>query len=169
MSVRGKNGQFVKKNAPVKDDGIVGNPIFSEPKDDIDKSVKKRTEIALASEVLLGDKRPLLTRDPLNIGIEEYQPKSETIPLKCYHLYHVIDDDQIGKENEGRVSRMYIGTFYAIDLEHAFEKCTHNDADYQQFGEIRDTMTGDVLCDDYGFYMICQQGFKLIAVLSDIE
>lgn len=171
--LRSKDGKFVKKNgaAPVKDDSIVNNPMFREP-NDLDE-MRNKTKLEIGIDQVMNEPKPLglemMTKLPSDIGIEGYQDKKDTLNLKCYHLYHVVDDEQIGKENEGRVERKYIGTFYATDIVCAALKCNHRDVDYHQFGKIRDTMIGDVLCDELGFYMICETGFKLIAILTDHE
>jgi hypothetical protein len=86
--------------------------------------------------------------------------------LKQYHVYHAINKQYRFTETE-KQPREYAGFVLAKNMEEAF-KLSQNDfsPEWQKYG-VRSTSVGDIIQDDYGFYMVCGTGFKLLCLLDE--
>lgn len=99
---------------------------------------------------------------PRNIGAYE-GPK----PILCmFHIYHCIDEEDMFTDKE-KQPRKYVGSVMAEDLDDAF-KMAQNDfnPEYRKYN-VRSTSIGDLIQDDYGFYMVSGTGMKLICLVAD--
>lgn len=99
---------------------------------------------------------------PESIGAYE-GPKSI---LNMYHIYHAINKKYMFSEHE-KQPRKYIGFVLAKDMNEAFT-LSQNDfnPDYRKF-RARSTSVGDIIQDNYGFYMVCNTGFKLLCLVDE--
>ncbi len=86
--------------------------------------------------------------------------------LSTFHIFHTVDKKTSFEEVEHQ-PRKYIGSVLAKDIDHAY-KMAQNDfnPEYEKF-KVRSTSVGDLIQDDYGYYMVCNQGFKLICLVDD--
>jgi hypothetical protein len=86
--------------------------------------------------------------------------------LKMYHIYHCINKHYMFTETE-KQPRKYVGFVLADSLDQAF-KLSQNDfnPDYAKYG-ARSTSVGDLIQDFYGFYMVCNTGFRLICLVDE--
>lgn len=103
-------------------------------------------------------------RTPDDIGAFEGVKKV----LKMYHIHHCINKLYMFTEKENQ-PRKYIGYVYAENLEDAYRKAQNEDwqaSEYKGY-KVRSTSIGDLIQDDYGFYMVLGQGFKLICLIED--
>jgi hypothetical protein len=105
----------------------------------------------------------ILYSSPDQIGVHEEAPQ---VVLKMFHIYHSVNPITRFTEAENQL-REYVGFVMATDMEHAY-KMAQNDfnSDYQKY-KVRSTSVGDLIQDNYGFYMVCDKGFKLICLVDE--
>jgi hypothetical protein len=86
--------------------------------------------------------------------------------LKMYHIYHAINKKYMFTEHE-KQPRKYIGFVLAKDMNEAYN-LSQNDfnPEYRQY-KARSTSVGDLIQDNYGFYMVANEGFKLLCLLDE--
>lgn len=86
--------------------------------------------------------------------------------LKMYHIYHSINKKCMFTEQE-KQPRKYIGFVLAKDMNEAFTMSQNDfNPDYKKYN-ARNTSVGDLIQDDYGFYMVMNIGFKLLCTLQE--
>lgn len=98
---------------------------------------------------------------PDDIGAFEGPKKS----LKTFHIYHCINKKYTFQEVEQQ-PRRYVGFVLANNMQEAFH-LSQNDfgIEYRKY-KARSTSVGDIIQDDYGFYMVTSNDFKLVCVLE---
>jgi hypothetical protein len=107
--------------------------------------------------------KEITNKTPEDIGAYEGPQKV----LKMYHIYHCMNKKYMFTENEHQ-PRKYIGFVMANDIEEAYSKCQndHNSLDYIKYN-VRSLAIGDIIQDNYGFYMVTNQVFKLLCLVDE--
>lgn len=82
---------------------------------------------------------------------------------KMYHIYHAINKKYMFTETE-KQPRKYVGYVIATDLTEAY-RLAQFDSDQRQ--GVRATSVGDLIQDNYGFYMVATNEFKLICLVDE--
>lgn len=102
------------------------------------------------------------SQTPENIGaFEGPQPM-----LSMFHIYHCIEKQYMFTDRE-RQTRKYVGSVMAKDLDDAFRMAQNDfNEDYRKY-KVRSTSIGDLIQDDYGFYMITGIGMKLLCLVDN--
>jgi len=88
--------------------------------------------------------------------------------LKMFHIYHSMNKKYMFSEHEHQ-PREYIGYVMAKDIDDAFVKSQNDFGEEYREYKKRSTSVGDLIQDDYGFYMVCNIGFKLICLVDDSQ
>jgi len=100
--------------------------------------------------------------NPEDIGAFEGPKKV----LEMFHIYHAVNKKYMFQEVD-KQPRKYIGHVMANNMDEAF-KLSQNEfnPDYASY-KARSTSVGDLIQDSYGFYMVLNNGFKLICLVDD--
>ena len=99
---------------------------------------------------------------PESIGTYEGPKRS----LNQYHIYHSMNKKYMFTEHEHQ-PRKYAGYVMAGDMEEAVELSQNSAKEWNPVNPQRSTSTGDIVQDDYGFYMVCTKGFRLLCLVED--
>lgn len=133
--------------------------------DKIVKSIEKQEVKASSIEVSDPIEQKVKFETPDSIGAYEGpQPV-----LKHFHIYHCIDKKSMFTEIK-RQPRKYVGSVYAKTLDEALREAQlENDNNYVYKSlNVRSTSIGDLIQDNYGFYIITAKGaFELICLVDE--